>query len=93
MIQNGILQLGSGIQNRGGTGADLTSVNPLLKAREIVIETDTGRMKTGDGVHRWNELEYADAGTAIIDILGFYIDEDGDLCQEEDDEEEEEADE
>ena len=90
MINNGILQLGNGLQHRGGTSADLTSVNPLLKQREIVIETDTNRIKIGDGVHRWNELEYADAGATIINILGLYIDEDGDLCQEDDDEEEEE---
>ena len=58
-INNGVLQASGGIQSRGGTAANLAAANPLLKAREIMVETDTGKMKIGDGVHNWNALEYA----------------------------------
>ena len=58
-IINGVLELGGAIQSRGGTAANLAAVNPLLKAREIMVETNTGKMKIGDGIHNWNDLEYA----------------------------------
>lgn len=32
--------------------------NPLLQRGEIGIEQDTKKLKIGDGVHRWNELDY-----------------------------------
>ena len=57
-INNGVLQASGGIQSRGGTAANLAAANPLLKAREIMVETDTGKMKIGDGVHNWNALDY-----------------------------------
>ena len=58
-VDNGILKPSGVIQLRGGTKQVLHEVNPLLASREIVIETDTGRLKAGDGIHRWNELPYA----------------------------------
>ena len=58
MIENGILKPNGVIQLRGGTYTDLSLINPVLVKREIMIETDTGRLKVGDGVHRWNELKY-----------------------------------
>lgn len=35
-----------------------TSGNPVLLARELAHETDTGKFKTGDGVTAWNALPY-----------------------------------
>lgn len=32
--------------------------NPLLQRGEIGIEQDTKKLKIGDGIHRWNELDY-----------------------------------
>lgn len=32
--------------------------NPILKEGEIGIESDTQRVKLGDGTHTWTELEY-----------------------------------
>ena len=58
-VDNGILKPSGVIQLRGGTRQVLHDVNPLLASREIVIELDTGRLKAGDGIHRWNELPYA----------------------------------
>lgn len=34
------------------------SVNPLLKLAEPGFESDTNRLKIGDGVRRWNALPY-----------------------------------
>lgn len=58
-IQNGVLNLDGAIQLRGGTYENLAAANPLLAAREIMVETDTGKLKVGDGVNNWNDLEYA----------------------------------
>lgn len=35
-----------------------TSVNPLLRLAEPGFESDTNRLKIGDGVRRWNSLPY-----------------------------------
>lgn len=32
--------------------------NPMLQRGEIGIEQDTKKLKIGDGIHRWNELDY-----------------------------------
>ena len=36
-----------------------TEVNPLLLNGEIGLEIDTRKFKIGDGIHNWNDLEYA----------------------------------
>ena len=45
-------------QMRGGTSDNLRAVNPIPVNRELMIETDTGRVKAGDGIHTWTELPY-----------------------------------
>ena len=70
-VSNGILNLTNGIQLRGGTAADLTSENPAINNREIMIDTSTGKIKVGrpklsengselvtPTVYHWNELPY-----------------------------------
>ena len=47
------------IQVRGGTHAALNSVNPVLADREIMVETDTGKIKIGDGRTKWSSLPYS----------------------------------
>lgn len=47
---------------RGDTAADWTAANPILADREPGVETDTGRMKLGDGVRAWNSLDYVSKG-------------------------------
>lgn len=47
------------IQLRGGTAAEAQAANPILAAREIAVETDTGLCKVGDGVTPWNALPYS----------------------------------
>lgn len=46
------------IQLRGDTAANWTSNNPTLLAREVGIETDSGRFKIGDGSTAWTSLAY-----------------------------------
>lgn len=46
-------------QVRRGTAAQWTSQNPVLLAGEWGLETDTRRMKQGDGTTAWNSLTYA----------------------------------
>ena len=58
-IENGVLKPTGVIQLRGGTAAALASVNPVLNEREIVVESDTGKLKVGtDGLTAWNDLPY-----------------------------------
>ncbi|MBB5167194.1 hypothetical protein [Mycobacterium sp. AZCC_0083] len=46
------------IQLRRGTAAQWTSANTLLAAGELGAETDTGKLKVGDGSSHWNALYY-----------------------------------
>lgn len=65
-IENGILKPSGVIQLRGGTAENLASVNPVLNEREIMIETETGKIKVGKAFYRngmlntlnWNDLPY-----------------------------------
>lgn len=50
------------VQIRGGTAAAATSTNPILAERELGIETDTLKMKLGDGVTAWTGLSYLASG-------------------------------
>lgn len=46
------------IQFRRGTAAEWFAVNPVLDDGEPGFETDTGKLKIGDGVSTWNGLSY-----------------------------------
>jgi hypothetical protein len=54
------------IQLRRDTAANWASVNPVLTQGEPGYETDTRKVKYGDGSSAWNSLEYAPAA-AIVD--------------------------
>lgn len=47
------------IQIRRGTASSWTSNNPTLSAGEWGYETDTGRLKIGDGLTSWTTLPYS----------------------------------
>ena len=47
------------IQLRRGQSSDWSSVNPVLAAGEVGLESDTLQIKLGDGTSNWNDLEYA----------------------------------
>jgi len=59
------------IQLRRGTASQWTSTNPTLAAGEIAIETDTSKIKLGDGSTAWTSLAYFSAGSG--DITGVDI--------------------
>jgi hypothetical protein len=46
------------IQIRRGTAAQWTSTNPTLSAGELGAETDTNKIKCGNGSTAWNSLPY-----------------------------------
>ena len=46
------------VQLRHDTATNWTTANPRLLAGEIGIETDTNRMKIGDGTNNWATLPY-----------------------------------
>lgn len=50
------------IQVRRGTASQWTSANPTLAAGEWGFETDTGKVKIGNGSTAWNSLGYQGAG-------------------------------
>jgi hypothetical protein len=49
------------IQFKRGTAASWTSTNPTLAVGELGLETDTGKIKIGDGVTAWSSRPYIDA--------------------------------
>lgn len=48
----------SKIQIRKGTSGDWASSNPTLAPAEMGLETDTKKLKIGDGTTAWNNLRY-----------------------------------
>ena len=56
------------IQLRRDTKARWEQFNPILLSGEMGVELITNNFKIGDGVHHWNELEYA--GNKITNELG-----------------------
>lgn len=55
------------IQFRRGTASEWTTVNPVLAAGELGLETDTLKIKIGDGATAWNSLDYMTQGMAGAD--------------------------
>ena len=52
------------VQLRHDTAANWTAANTLLLAGEFAVETDTNKVKIGDGVTRWNTLPYFAGGSS-----------------------------
>lgn len=55
------------IQVRRGTAAQWTAANPVLAAGEQGFETDTGKLKIGNGTTAWASLPY------VTDTLSAYL--------------------
>lgn len=51
-----------------GNAAAWASVNPILEAGEPGFELDTGKLKVGNGVTPWNELNYINSNLVNIDV-------------------------
>jgi hypothetical protein len=56
------------IQIRRGTAAQWTSTNPTLASGEQGFETDTNKMKIGNGATAWNSLPYIAADGDITGV-------------------------
>ena len=54
--------IGARFKLYGKTAAAWTSANPTPLARELCVETDTGKAKLGDGTTAWTSLPYWNAG-------------------------------
>lgn len=50
------------IQVRRGTASQWTSTNPVLASGELGYETDTNKLKIGNGSSAWNSLSYVATG-------------------------------
>ena len=70
-------ELNTRIQLKHGLAANWTKKNPVLLAGEMGIETDTLKMKVGDGASNWSDLGYL--GADANDILAI-INENRDSC-------------
>lgn len=55
------------IKLRRDTAANWLSANPILAAGEPGLETDTGKVKYGDGISRWDEIEHT-GGDALTNV-------------------------
>ena len=53
-------------QFKRGTAQRWIEVNPILKQGEPGFEYDTGKLKLGDGVRHWLELDYVNSGKEEI---------------------------
>jgi hypothetical protein len=54
------------IQVRRGTASQWTSTNPTLASGEWGFETDTGKVKIGDGATAWTGLTYIGGGDVTL---------------------------
>ena len=70
-------KLNTRIQLKHGLAANWTKKNPVLLAGEMGIETDTLKMKVGDGTSNWSDLGYL--GADANDILAI-INKNRDSC-------------
>jgi len=43
---------------RRNTSSEWAILNPVLLSGEIAFETDTGRLRVGDGISNWSDLDY-----------------------------------
>ncbi len=50
------------IKIRRGTAAQWAAVNPILAEGELGLETDTGKIKGGNGADAWISLPYSGSG-------------------------------
>lgn len=61
------------MQMRRGTAAAWTAANPILAAGEWGLETDTKKLKMGDGSTAWSSLAYLDALPSQTGNNGKYL--------------------
>src|SRR5690554_2567634 len=55
---------------RRGTASAWTSANPILASGEQGFETDTNKLKIGDGSTVWNSLDYIAGDATVSSVNG-----------------------
>jgi len=55
---------------RRGTASQWAAINPVLSQGEICYETDSGKIKIGNGTSAWNDLAYAGGGEGTVGPQG-----------------------
>lgn len=65
------------IQLRNDVAANWTTNNPTLAQGEVGIETDTNKMKVGDGITAWTSLNYVETLPDQTGNSGKYLTTDG----------------
>ena len=55
------------LQNRRGTEEEWRRVNPIIEEAVIVYSTDVKKIKIGDGVSRWTDLEYQASDSSVVE--------------------------
>ena len=58
------------IQLRRDTSARWKELNPVLLEGEPAFETDTRLRKIGDGVNKYNDIDYLAAENKVLMMLG-----------------------
>ena len=58
------------LQLRADTAANWTAANPILLANEVGLETDTKKLKVGNGSSAWNSLAYFPSIVSGGTVLG-----------------------
>ena len=61
------------IQLRRDTASNWTTANPTLSSGEPAYETDTGKLKYGDGTTAWSSLPYASSGVSTGKAIAMAI--------------------
>lgn len=57
------------LQLRRDTASNWTSNNPTLSEGELGVETNTSKLKLGDGTTAWSSLAYVAGGTVTQDLV------------------------
>lgn len=84
-INNNVMNINGPLLHKRGTTAALEASDYVPAPGEIIIATDNGRIKAGDGIHTWGELPAYDettinnnlttqvAGTALDAAQGYAL--------------------
>ena len=63
--------MGIRFQQKRDTAANWTTNDPILLSGEIGFETDTGKLKIGDGSTVWSSLDYKVAGSVATYVAAY----------------------
>ena len=64
-----VQQMADIIQLRRDTSTNWITANPVLAQGELGLETNTRKIKVGDGSTPWNSLLYYDLGTILSEVI------------------------